>query len=193
MASENEKISALFKPVYDELQTYIITLICMLLLMTPMDVRTLFVNVGAMDVLGMIPIAALAIFGAALSLFNVLVKRPKEAWEKTAMAGLGMGANGTAGIACGMELLPHGFTLAAIMPSWNIVTSVLLLYRMGVVPSEELISDEDATPRQVAVATGWLLGVFAICEWCLDLTWPMTFSVSTAFASVSGHFFRRSW
>ncbi len=34
MAIETGKISALFKPVYNELQTYIITLICVLLLIT---------------------------------------------------------------------------------------------------------------------------------------------------------------
>ncbi len=190
MANENGKLSAWLKPVYDELQTYIITLICMLLLMTRLDIRTMFVNVGAMDLLGMIPLAAMAIFGGVLSLFNVLVRRPKEPWEKTAMAGLAMGANGTAGLACGMELLPRGFTIAAVIPLWNIVTGVLLLYQMGVIPSEELISDEDATPKQVGIATGCLLGVFATCEWYLDLTWPMTFSVSTAYASILGHFVR---
>lgn len=189
MANENRKISPWFKPVYDELQTYILTLICVLLLITHMDIRTMFVNAGAMDVLGMIPIALFAIFGGALSLFNVLVRRPKESWEKTAMAGLAMGANGTAGLTGGMEQLPQGLTLAAIVPLWNIVTSALLLYQMGIA-SEAVLTDEDATLKQVAVATGWLLGVFVICEWYWHLTWPMTFSVTTAFASVAGHFFR---
>ncbi len=189
MANEIRRISAWFKPVYDELQTYIITLSCVLLLMTHMDIRTVFVHVRAMDFLVMMPIAVLAIFGGALSLFNVLVRRPKQPWEKTAMAGLAMGANGTAGLVGGMEVLPRGFTLAAIIPLWNIVTGALLLRQIGVA-SEDALTDEDATPKQVAVATGWLLGVFVICEWVLYLTWPMTFSVATAFASFSGHFFR---
>ncbi len=137
----------------------------------------------------MTPIAAMAIFGGALSLFNVLVRRPKEAWEKTAMAGLAVGANGTAGIAGGMEVLPQGFTLAAVIPLWNIVTGALLMYRMGLA-SEDVLTDEDATLKQVGVATGCLLGLFAICDWYLDLTWPMTFSVATAYASISGRFFR---
>ena len=106
------------------------------------------------------------------------------------MAGLAMGANGTAGIACGMELMPQGWTLAAVIPAWNIAASVLLLYQMGTVSSEQVISDEDATLHQVAVATGWLLALFVICEWYLKLTWPMTFSVSTAYASFSGRLFR---
>lgn len=192
MANENRKISALFKPVYDELQTYIITLICVLLLITHMNIRTAFANVHKMDYLGIILIAGLAILGGLLSLFNVLVRRPKQSWEKTAMAALAMGANGTAGVAGGMELLPQGITLAAIIPLWNIVTGVLLLYQMGFASEDEVISDEDATLREVGVATGWLLGVFAICEWCLHLMWPMTFSIATAFASFSGHFFKRS-
>ncbi len=187
MANGIGKISALFKPVYNELQTYIIALICVLLLITHMDIRAEFARVGALDLLGMIPLAALAIFGGALSIFNVLVRRPKERWEKTAMAGLAMGANGAAGLVGGAELLPKGLTLAAIIPLWNIVTSVLLLRRIGL-DSEDALTDEDATSKQVAVATGWLFGVFAICEWYLGLTWPMTFSVSTAFASISGHF-----
>ncbi len=137
----------------------------------------------------MIPIAAFAIFGGALSLFNVLARRPKEPWEKTAMAGLAMGANGTAGVAAGMEVLPRGFTLVAIIPLWNIVTGAQLLYQMGAA-SEDALTDEDATLKQVGVATGWLVGVFAICEWGLDLTWPMTFSVSTAFATIAAHFIR---
>ncbi len=192
MPNMNGKISAWFKPVYDELQTYIITLICALLLITHLNVRTAFVNVGAMDLLGLVPIICLGLFGGALSIFNVLIRRPKESWEKTAMAGLAMGANGTAGLVGGMEVLPRGLTLAAIIPLWNIVTGALLLYQLGIAPSEELISDEDATLRQVAVATGWLFGVFAVCEWYLELSWPMTFSMCTAFASISGHFFKRS-
>lgn len=183
------KITAWFKPAYNELQTYIITLICILLLLTHLEIRPISVRLRAADILGMIPIATLAIGGGALSLFNVLVRRPKESWEKTAMVGLAMGANGTAGIAAGMEVLPRGFTLAAVVPLWNIVTSALLLYRMGVAP-EELLTDEDATLKQVAAASALLFGVFAVCEWVLDLTWPMTFSVSTAFASFSGYFFR---
>ena len=193
MTNENRRISALFKPVYDELQTYIITLICVLLLITHMNIRTAFANVHKMDYLGIILIAGLAILGGLLSLFNVLVRRPKQSWEKTAMAALAMGANGTAGVAGGMELLPRGITLAAIIPLWNIVTGALLLYQMGFASEDEVISDEDANLKQVAVATGWLLGVFAICEWHFHLTWPMTFSVSTAFASIIGTFFKRSW
>ncbi len=190
MENKTTRISAWFKPAYDELQTYVITLICILLLMTHLDIRTAFANVHKMDYLGIIPIAALATFGGLLSLFNVLVRRPKQSWEKTAMAGLAMGANGTAGVAGGMELLPQGFTLAAMIPLWNIVTGALLLHRMGFASEDDVISDEDATLKQVAVATGWLLGVFAICEWLLELTWPMTFSVSTAFASIAAHFTR---
>ncbi len=192
MANMNEKISAWFRPVYDELQTYIITLICILLLITHMNIRTAFANVHKMDYLGIIPIVALAIFGGLLSLFNVLVRRPKQSWEKTAMAGLAMGANGTAGVAGGMELLPNGVTFAAIIPFWNIVTGVLLLHRMGFASEDEVISDDDATLREVGVATGWLLGVFVVCEWLLELTWPMTFSMCTAFASIAGRFFKRS-
>ncbi len=192
MVNETRKISALFKPVYDELQTYIITLICFLLLITHMNVRTAFANVHAMDYLGIMVIAGLAILGGLLSLFNVLVRRPKQSWEKTAMAAVAMGANGTAGVAGGMELLPRGVTLAAVIPLWNIVTGVLLLYQMGFASEDEVISDEDATLKQVGVATGWLLGVFVVCEWCLELTWPMTFSMCTAFASIAGHVFRRS-
>ncbi len=183
-------LSAWLKPVYDELQTYIITLICILLLITHFEFRAFSVKLRIADLLGMVPIVLLAIFGGLLSLFNVLIDRPKESWEKTGMIGLVMGANGTAGLAAGMELLPEGFTIAAVIPLWNIVTSVLLLYYMGFA-SEDVLSDEDATLKQVAVATGMLLGVFAFCEWILHLTWPMTFSVSTAFASVSAHFFRR--
>ncbi len=139
----------------------------------------------------MIPLAAMAIFGGALSLFNVFVRRPKEPWEKTAMSGLAMGANGTAGVAAGMEVLPRGFTLVAIIPLWNVVTGALLLYQMGAA-SEDALTDEDATLKQVGVATGWLVGVFAISEWILGLTWSMTFSVCTAFASIAGRVFKRS-
>ncbi len=188
MLRRDKGISAWFKPVYDELATYIITVTCILLLLTHMDVRRMFGGVRAMDLIALVPIACLALFGAALSLFNVLVRRPKELWEKTAMAGLAMGANGTAGIASGMELLPQGLTPATIIPLWNIVTSVLLLYQMGVV-SEEVITDEDATLKQVAAATVGLVAVFAICEWH-RLTWPMTFSICVAYASFSGHLFR---
>ncbi len=190
MKDEIRRISAWFKPVYDELQTYIITLICALLLTTHLNIRTMFARVHAMDLLALIPIACLALFGGALSLFNVLIRRPKQSWEKTAMAGIAMGANGTAGLVGGMEVLPRGFTPAAIIPLWNIVTGALLLYQMAFISSEELISDEDTTLRQVGIATGWLLGVFAVCEWLLKLSWPMTFSVSTAFASISANFFR---
>lgn len=190
MANGNGKILALLKPVYDELQTYILTLICAILLITHMDVRAVFGNAHKMDLFAIISMAGLAMLGGALSIFNVLIRRPKASWEKTAMATLAMGANGTAGLVGGMEVLPRGLTIAAIAPLWNIVTGALLLYQLGLVPSEELISDEDATLRQVAVATGWLLGVFAVCEWYLELTWPMTFSISVAFASISAHFFK---
>src|SRR5512146_1734140 len=116
MTDEIGKISAWFKPVCDELQTYIVTLICALLLMTHLDTRPTLARVHAMDLLALLPIACLALFGGALSLCNVLIRRPKQSWEKTAMAGLAMGANGTAGVVGGMELLPQGVTLAAIIP-----------------------------------------------------------------------------
>ncbi len=190
------KLFQCFKPSYDELNTYIITLICILLLVTHLDITAFRVGawsiVRFIEITWMIAIAGLALFGGALSIFNVFVRRPKELWEKTAMAGLAMGANGAAGIAGAMELMPQGWSLLAIAPIWNIATSVLLLYQMGAVRSENVIADDDATLQQVAMATGWLIGVFAICEWFLKLAWPVTFSVSVAYASTAGHFFKKT-
>jgi hypothetical protein len=194
MANPNKRIIDRFTPEYDELSTYVITLACILLVISHKEIREMYVHalsvVRHKEVGWLMAVSALAVLGAAMSLYHAFVRRPKEAWEKTVMGSLALAANGVAGIACGMEQMPQGWTMWAIFPIWNIAASCLLLYQIGLVPDN--ITDDEASLLKVVLATGTLLAVFAICEWYLKLTSARTFSVSIAYASLSGHLFKRT-
>ena len=81
MTCQNRNRAAWFKPAYDELNTYIITLTCILLVVTHGEItswRWDGWSIGRfLEVVCMISFAGVAILGALLSIFNVLVKRPK--------------------------------------------------------------------------------------------------------------------
>lgn len=103
-------IGAWFRPLYDELTIYVISLTCVLLTISHPEFFEGYCrawnSVHGKETGWLLAISALALACIILSLYHVVVKREKENWEKTIMASFAMAANGVAGIVGGKELLP---------------------------------------------------------------------------------------
>ena len=120
--------------------------------------------------------------GLALSLFHAFSSRPKSGMEKTLMAAFAMAVNGIAGVRCGVEVLGSAHGWQAIFPIWNISSSLLLLYQIGLI-EDDAVTDDNAMLMEIAVGTLVLAMLFAYCRFVAGFTWAMTLSVCVAYAT----------
>ncbi len=168
------------KPKYNELTTYLTALTCVILFFTHPEFRRLYFEIlsgaGADRAsLAFFALGLLATLGFFLSIMHVFTKRTKTDFEKTCMTAFVMGANGFAGIAAGVEMLPARWSLLALFPIWNICMGVLLLYQIGV--AKDPITDENASPWEVFTGSIILVFVFVLTNSQFHLTWAMIFSI----------------
>ena len=194
MSNKIRKLFNLIKPKFNELTTYLTSVVCILILILYPEVieAYLYDLAHAQGKMGgwFLTIPFLAAAGILLSVAHVFVKYKKSAIEKQLMGAFVMGAQGVAGIAAGVEMYRGEWSFLTIFPIWNIVVGVLLLYQIGLV-DENIITDEDATLAEVAVVTVTLLCVFAISYYWLKLSWAMTFSVCMCYSSLVALLFVR--
>jgi hypothetical protein len=168
------------KPKYNELTAYLTALTCVVLFLSHPDFRQAYFEIITGAGAGRASIAFLALgliaaLGFLLSIIHVFTSRYKSPFEKTCMGVFVMGANGVAGFAAGIELLPSNWSILMLIPLWNIFMGAFLLYQIGVM--EYAITDENASLYQVIYASIILLVVFAITYVRFHLTWAMTFSI----------------
>jgi hypothetical protein len=178
-----QKIFGWLKPQYHELLTYQSAIICILLLIAYPELRLTYEkiiheNIGAW----VIAMSLIGVMGMIFSIWHVFTQRKKSNLENQWMGAFAMSVNGLAGIAAGIEIFPARWSIMTVFPIWNILSGAILLYQMGFV--ENVVTDDNASLMEVAIATISLLLVFVIAKYGIHLTWAMTFSVCMFYSSI---------
>jgi hypothetical protein len=187
MPESLNRILEWLKPKYNELTTYIIALTCFVLFIFHPEFRQIYGEIllgsdAGKASLSLIALGFIGLFGFILSFVHVFVERPKSYIEKMCMGAFAMGANGLAGIAAGIEMLPAQQSILLILPVWNILMGLVSLYQIGLV--KDPITDENASFWEVLVASITLLIVFAVAEFGFHFSWAMTFSLCMVYSSI---------
>jgi len=181
-----DNIRQQMKPKYHELTTYLTALACAILFFVYPEFRAIYFEIlsgaGADRAsLAIMALGVIASIGFFLSFLHVFIKRKKSWFEKMCMGAFIMGANGFAGIVAGVEMLPSRSSILVIIPVWNILMGIILLYEMGL--SKFDITDENASPLQVLGASITLFVVFGLVDFGFHLTWAMALSICLFYSS----------
>jgi hypothetical protein len=174
------------KSKYHELTAYLTALTCALMFITHSEFRQIYFELlkGAdadRAIPGIMFLTLIVSLGFFISLGEVFMKRKKRELEKITMGAFFLGANALAGIAAGIEMLPSRWSWAVIIPILNIIMGIILVYQIGLQKFD--ISDENASLRDLMIASLSLLIVFAITNYVLNLTWTATFSICMLYSS----------
>jgi len=185
------------KPKYHELTAYLTALTCAALFLFRSEFRAVYVDYfkiqsGPEDVRASIAffvLGSIVTIGFFLSFIHVFIKDKKSWFDKTCIGTFILGTNGLAGIVAGLEMLPSQWSILMIVPLWNILTGIILLYQIGLQKFD--ISDENASPLQVFGSSITLLIVFFITNFVFHFSWAMTLSICLFYSSTI--FFFASW
>jgi hypothetical protein len=177
-------LSQQMKPRFHEISAYLIALTCCWLFLSQAKLRQalliIFSGFGTMSpyfiILGLV-----VLLGLALSLGHAFIRRKKSAFEKYLMGWFVMGVSGMASFAVGLEMLPARSSIMLILPVWNILAGLLMLFQMGF--QKYAIADEDASPVEVFGATIILVLIFFWADFGFHLSWAMTLSICIFFAT----------
>ena len=172
------------KPKIHELSAYLIALSCCWLLVTHAKLRqTLLIIFGGFGSMSpfFIGLGLVATLGLLLSLVNAFIQRKKSASEKFLMGWFIMGASGAASFVVGLEMLPSRSSLLMILPVWNMLAGLWMLFQMGFEKYE--VNDEDATPGEVLGTTVILVLILLLADFGLRLSWAMTLSICIFYAT----------
>jgi hypothetical protein len=181
------KIFEWLTPKYNELTTFLTALTCFALFLFYPDFREIYFEIlfGAGDsgkaAIAFIAFGLMVTMGFFFSIYHVFTLRKKTNLEKVCMGVFAMGANGIAGIAAGVEILPSRLSILMVFPLFNIFMGIFLLYQIGLAKFD--VTDENAKPIEVFVAAVILSVLFAISYFWLHLTWAMTFSICMFYSS----------
>jgi hypothetical protein len=113
--------------------------------------------------------------GLLLSLIHVFIKRKKLALEKTIMGWSVLGLSGVTSFFVGAEMLTSRSSTMAILVTWNILMSVLILFQMGMQKYD--VSDENASFIEVFITTAILIIILFLADLYLHLSWAVTLSL----------------
>jgi len=185
------------KPKYDEITAYLTALTCVILFIAYPDFRETYFEIlsgaGAASKASMAftAVALIATLGFFLSFIHVFIKGKKSWFEKTCIGAFIMGTNGFAGIVAGMEMLPSRSSILIIIPIWNILMGIILLYQLGLNKFE--VSDQDSSPLEVLVASVTLLIVFIVTNFGFRLSWAIAFAICVFYSSTIFYFLTRAF
>jgi hypothetical protein len=184
------------RPKYDEITAYLTALTCVVLFAVYPEFRQTYfeflLGAGAWKAsIAFTALALIATIGLVLSFVHVFIKREKTWFDKGCIGAFIMGTNGFAGILAGVEMFPSGWSLLIIIPIWNILMGVLLLYQLGL--NKFTISDQDTTWPEVLVASATLLIVFVVTYFGFHLSWAITFSICVFYSSTVYYFVMRAF
>jgi hypothetical protein len=113
--------------------------------------------------------------GLLLSLIHVFIKRKKFTLEKAIMGWSILGISSVTSFFAGAEMLASRSSTMAILVTWNILMSVLVLFQMGF--QKYAVSDENASFMEVLITTAILLVILVSADLYLHLSWPTTLSI----------------
>lgn len=179
------------KPSYDEVSILVACVAAVALFATHPELRRQVAGLlmearSSREVLAFLMWAGVVVGGLALSLYHVFSARPKTSDEKAGMGVFAMALTGIAGVVSGAEVLESQpaspWNWHAVLPLWNVVSGVVLLYVMALDP-EDTVTDENATVTEGVLALTVAAGVFSYCEYVAHFTWAMTFSACVAYAT----------
>jgi hypothetical protein len=188
-----KRIFHLLRPRYNELMTFLTTVITILVWVIYPEALGNFaesIGEGGKEVGWFCMVGLLTLTGMVISIKHIFVRDKKHPFEKTVMGVFVMGANGLAGIAAGIEILPKGWSILALFPIWNILTGVVLIYQIGFVDAS-VVTDEDASPLEVIVGTASLIALFFVSVEILNYSWAMTFSLCMFYSFLFAALFSR--
>lgn len=173
-------------PKYNELTAFLTAFICLLLLFTYPEFSDFFSQSfdtpSAKADLWVLTIWIGTIGGFFLSFIHVFTNRPKSYLEKILMGLFALGANGIAGIVAGFEILPNRWSIWVCFPIWNLISSYLLFYQLGL--QKDVISDDDASLLDVFITSIVLLIIFFLAVLKFHLSWALTFSICMFYTSI---------
>lgn len=177
------------RPRFNELACFLTALVCVLALLTHSSALIQFFSITEDPAQKKTPIVLillwglLASVGLALSLYHVFTRRRKSAFEKTWMAVFVLLANGVAGLAAGLDILPAGRSLWwMLLPLWNTLTGLFTIYVIGLVDLRKVIADEDVEGYETLLGAALLLAAFFAADLGLMMPWNMTFSLCVSLA-----------
>jgi hypothetical protein len=166
-----------FKPRLHEISAYLIALsFCWLLIFHP-EFRhgfyMFFSGFGSMSPF-FIALGLIVTGGLLLSLIHVFTRRKKSATEKFLIGWFVLGTCSVVSFVLASEMLLLRSPIVIILPAWNIVMSVVLLFQMAA--SKYDLLDEDASFREVIISTALLVVILSFSDLYLHLSWAMSLS-----------------
>ena len=166
------------KPRFHEITLYLIALaFCWLLYFHPELRFGYFVFFTGFESMSpfFIALGLIVTVGLLLSLIHVFIKRKKFALEKAIMGWSILGLSSVTSFFVGTEMLTSRSSIMAILVTWNILMSVLLLFQMGM--QKYVVSDENASFIEVFITTVILFFILYSADLYLHLSWATTLSI----------------
>jgi hypothetical protein len=166
------------KPRFHEITMYLIALsFCWLLFFHPELRFGYFVLLTGFQSMSpyFVAVGLIVTGGLLLSLIHVFIKRKKFALEKTVMGWSILGISSLTSFFAGAEMLASRSSTMAILVTWNILMSILVLFQMGF--QKYVVSDENASFMEVLITTAILLVILLSADLYLHLSWPTTLSI----------------
>jgi len=181
----------LFVPRVDELTVFLIGLASLLILATDPGMRAeaarLLLHVHHSrrgSGVGGLGAALIVVFGFGVATYNVFVIHSAEKWEKASMLAAAVLLSASASIAAGLHLWNRGSWVTMVLPAWNVVNGLMLLFLFkSRLADEGTFDDRDATRLSLAVGTAVCLGGWAICRWVVHLHWALTLCTVVFYAT----------
>jgi MFS family permease len=178
-------------PVYDEVTLFAMSLTCILVLIVGLfsinKVQIDFSTVNPLKLFMGIFGVMVFLAGIGFSIYHALVNEPKSLFEKYFMLFFAAIVSIFSGLAAGAYALKNATGWLVVFPILNIVNSLILyfLFRFHAL-NESNISDENASPIQIAVTAAIVIILFVICHFISKLVWIQTFSICVAYATNIG-------
>ena len=192
-----DRIRNFFLPAYDELSVFLMAVVCIALVATDSALQKslwrLFASPYHDRGYGQFLMwSALFIAGLVVTLIQVFTRRKKGPLVKTLMLFFALCLNGVAGVVAGIHAFEETKSLWAILPAWNIVNGLILLWYIGMADPDR-IADSDATATQVMIGLTVAGITFVICRYVFKLHWSITLSVCVVYASNINALVQRLW
>ena len=181
-------------PQHNELSLYLIgASMIALLVIDPVMRRELGTAFAERNMLSIVPFC-LIFFGQGLvfTVIHLFTESRKNGYEVFCMVFFAVFVNAVAGIAaCFHIFVEDGFRLLLVFPIWNMISSLVLLTSVfvamlgggGTEHLEVTVSEEDATPRQLALGSAALACLIGLCQYAFELHWSITLSICVIYAS----------
>jgi len=180
-----------WKPKYDEITAYLTALTCVVLFVVYPEFRQTYFEIlsgaGAWKAsIALMALAFIATIGLYLSFAHIFMTRKKSWFDKTCIGAFIMGTNGFAGIAAGIEMLPSRWSILILIPLWNILMGIILLYQLGL--NKFTVSDRNTNWTEVLIASTTLLIVFVVSDFGFHLSWAIAFCICVFYSSTVSYF-----